>query len=155
MTTAMQDVTFSALDGVALTGTHYLPITDAHTALLINSGTGIPRRFYRHFAKTAAEQGFATLTFDYRGIGDSAPDSLRGFEAKYRDWGQRDIPGAINWLSTHYPSLPLATIGHSTGGQQIGLSRNVNQIKAAIFVDIKLVKYLFYVLVGQATPFLE
>ena len=136
MTTAIQDVTFAALDGVTLTGTPFLPTDNAHTALLINSGTGIPRRFYRHFARTAAEHGFATLTFDYRGIGDSAPSSLRGFEARYRDWGQRDIPGAINWLTSHYPNLPLAAIGHSTGGQQIGLSENVSQIKAAIFVAV-------------------
>lgn len=131
-----QNVTFDALDGVALTGTLFTPDNAAHTALLINSGTGIPRRFYTHFARYAASKGFIVLTYDYRGIGDSAPASLRGYEAKYRDWGQRDVPGGINFLRTHYPQRPLAVIGHSTGGQQLGLANNVSEVKAAIFVAV-------------------
>ena len=123
-----QHITFPARDNTELTGTLFEPKTAPHTVLLINSGTGIPRRFYTRFARHAASRGFAVLTYDYRGIGDSAPDSLRGYSARYRDWGQQDVPGAISWLTARFPSLPLTVIGHSTGGQQLGLAGNVNRV---------------------------
>lgn len=129
-------VDFPALDGTPLAGTLFEPEEAPHTALLVNSGTGIPRRFYARFAQRAAARGFAALTYDYRGIGDSAPASLRGYQARYRDWGQRDMPGAIAWLGERYPDLPLAVVGHSTGGQQLGLAENVSRVRAAIFVAV-------------------
>ncbi len=136
MTTDSKAVRLTALDGVQLAGTLFEPEEAPHTALLINSGTGIPQRFYARLARHAATRGFVTLTYDYRGIGGSAPESLRGYEARYRDWGQRDVPGAINWLSERYPTLPLTVIGHSTGGQQLGLAQNIEQVRAAAFVAV-------------------
>lgn len=125
-----------AADGVPLAGSLFAPDGPAHTALLVNSGTGIPRRFYARFARHAAARGFAVLTYDYRGIGGSAPDSLRGYRASYRHWGQRDVPGAVAWLADRYPDLPLAVVGHSTGGQQLGLAHNVGRVDAAVFVAV-------------------
>lgn len=131
-----RDISFPALDGTQLGGVLFEPEGTPHTCLLMNSGTGIPQRFYARFAQHAAANGFVVLTYDYRGIGRSAPRSLRGYDARYRDWGQRDVPGAINWLTERYPTLPLAAVGHSTGGQQLGLCENVNRIKAALFVGV-------------------
>ncbi|MEM9596249.1 MAG: alpha/beta fold hydrolase [Acidobacteriota bacterium] len=134
--TSEAQVTFEALDGATLVGTLFEPEGPPHTVLLVNSGTGIPRRFYFRFARHAAAQGFAVLTYDYRGIGGSAPDSLRGYEASYRHWGQRDVPGAIAFLTGRFPGLPLTVIGHSTGGQQLGLARNVSEVDAAVFIAV-------------------
>ena len=130
-----ETVSFDALDGTPLAGTVFEPKAP-RASLLVNSGTGIPRRFYARFARHAAARGFAVLTFDYRGIGGSAPASLRGYQARYRDWGQRDIPGAIGWLADRYDGLPLAAVGHSTGGQQLGLAPNVERVRAAVFVAV-------------------
>lgn len=129
-------VQFEALDGTPLVGTAFVPAEAPHASLLINSGSGIPRRFYARFARHAAARGFAVLTFDYRGIGDSAPPSLRGYQARYRDWGQRDIPGALAWLAEQFEGLPLTVVGHSTGGQQLGLAPNVGEVRAAVFVTV-------------------
>ena len=130
------DVTFPALDGAPLAGTLRQPDGAPAAALLVNSGTGIPRRFYGRFADRAAGRGLATLTYDYRGVGGSAPASLRGYRARYRDWGQLDVPGAIDWLAERYPGLPLVAVGHSTGGQQLGLAPNVGRVAAAVFVAV-------------------
>lgn len=129
-------VSFDALDGTPLEGTLLEPEGAPHTALLINSGTGIPQRFYGRFARHAAGRGFAVLTYDYRGIGASAPESLKGYRARYRDWGQQDIPGALAFLSESFPDLPLTALGHSTGGQQLGLAENVSRVRAALFVAV-------------------
>ncbi|MEM9385732.1 MAG: alpha/beta fold hydrolase [Pseudomonadota bacterium] len=134
--TLEQTVALEARDGTRLAGTFYEPGDACHTALLINSGTGIPRRFYRRFASHAAQSGFAVLTYDYRGIGDSAPPSLRGCGVRYRDWGQRDVPSAINWLAARHPDVPLAVVGHSTGGQQLGFADNAARVRAALFVAV-------------------
>ena len=131
-----EDVSFAALDGYRLHGTLHGDPGAAHTALVFNSGTGIPRGFYRRFCTAAADAGFLVLSFDYRGIGDSAPDELSQCDAVYRDWGQLDVPGAIDYLSERAPGLPLVTVGHSTGGQQLGLSDRVAQVKAALFVGV-------------------
>ncbi|MEM8931038.1 MAG: alpha/beta fold hydrolase, partial [Acidobacteriota bacterium] len=64
------------------------------------------------------------------------PESLRGFEASYRHWGQRDVPAAISWLSERHPDLPLVVVGHSTGGQQLGLADNVARVRAAVFIAV-------------------
>ena len=129
-------VTLRTADGVALGGTLFEPAGPPRAALLVNGGTGIPARFYGRFAEHAAGRGFAVLTYDYRGVGASAPASLRGYAARYRDWGQRDIPAAIDGLADRYPDLPLVVVGHSTGGQQLGLAPNVDRVRAAVFAAV-------------------
>ena len=131
-----EPVQFRNREGAVLGGTRFVEDAEPHTALLINSGTGIPQRFYAAFAEHAAARRFAVLTWDYRGIGESAPDSLKDCKVRYRDWGHQDVPAAIHWLATRYPDLPLTVLGHSTGGQQLGLAHNVGEVKAAAFVAV-------------------
>jgi predicted alpha/beta hydrolase len=92
-----QTISFVAADGYSLTGHLYLPPpgSTAGPVTIIGSATGVPQRFYGRFATYLAEHGRPTLTFDYRGIGLSAPEKLRGFPARFRDWGILDIPAAI------------------------------------------------------------
>ncbi len=132
-----EHVRISTQDGQTLAGSWYAPgDVPAHTALVVHSGTGIPRHFYRRFATFAAARGFGVLTYDYRGIGDSAPVNLRKCTAVYRDWGQHDVPATIAWAQERLPGLPLAVVGHSTGGQQLGLAHNVQDIDAALFIAV-------------------
>ncbi|WP_086932054.1 alpha/beta hydrolase family protein [Agarilytica rhodophyticola] len=135
-TIKQEPITLYARDGVSLSATLFTPINEYHTALLINSGTGIPQGFYIKFAKYAASLGFVVLTFDYRGVGGSAPTKLKGFDARYRDWGQLDVWGAIEYISKRFLNLPLTVLGHSTGGQQLGLAQNHNKVCAATFVSV-------------------
>lgn len=90
-------------------------------ALLFASGTGFPKEFYAPLARFLAQRGHAVLVFDYRGIGGSAPASLRGFEATMSDWALRDMAGALDALASRFPSLPLRWLGHSFGGQVVGV----------------------------------
>ena len=137
MTTTPEDITLHTEDRHSLRGSWFqAPGGRPHTGLVINSGTGIPRGFYRRFASFAAERGFSVLTYDYRGIGESAPPALRGSEIRYRDWGQRDMPAALAWMHERHPDVPLAVVGHSTGGQQLGLAANVELVDAALFVAV-------------------
>ena len=122
------DVHIPARDGFELAGTVYAPSGTERGAVLISSATAVPRRFYRHFAAELARAGYTAVTYDYRGIGESRPASLRGFAARTRDWGLLDMAGAVDWASARSASVPLFMVGHSVGGQVAGLIDNAKLI---------------------------
>jgi predicted alpha/beta hydrolase len=55
--------------------------------VIINAATSVRCRYYSRFADYLFAQGCDVLTYDYRGIGESRPASLRGFQASWSDWG--------------------------------------------------------------------
>ncbi|WP_374663259.1 alpha/beta fold hydrolase [Acinetobacter sp.] len=120
-------IAFSTADGYPLSGLLYAP-PQPQASLVVSSATGVPQGFYRRFAEYAAQQGFQVLTFDYRGIGASAPRSLKGFRMSYLDWGRQDLSSAIDVLAQD--GLPIYMIGHSYGGQALGLTRNHHLVRA-------------------------
>ena len=137
------DITVPAADGYPLGATLFLPRGTRRHAVLINSATAVPRRFYRGFAGYLAGRGCAVLTYDYRGTGDSRqqamtgdkqPKSLVGFKASMADWAALDISAAVAWMRERYATLPLAYVGHSFGGQALGLLPNNTEVSRALFV---------------------
>ena len=90
---------------------------------LIGGAMAVRARFYAPFARHLAEQGIAALTFDYRGIGASRPPgSLKGFTAHFHDWGEKALAGGADFLAQRFPGLPLHFVGHSAGGQLMGMA---------------------------------
>lgn len=75
------------------------------------------------------EADYTVITYDYRGIGDSAPESLRGFDVKITDW-VLDIESVLDWAHETYQPIKLWHIGHSFGGQVAGLLPNADKISA-------------------------
>jgi predicted alpha/beta hydrolase len=137
------DITFPATDGYSLGATLYLPRGAKRHAVLINSATAVPRKFYRAFASYLARRGCAVLTYDYRGTGDSrqkAPTghdrqrSLVGFKASMSDWAALDVTAAVAWMRERYKALPLNYVGHSFGGQALGLLANNTGISRALLI---------------------
>lgn len=128
------DHTVMAADGYRLVATLYhAGATD--TVVLINSATAVPRRFYQRFAKYIQDRGWHVLTYDYRGIGESRPPSLRGFEARMRDWAFLDMTAMIDWISSEIAPRRLFVVGHSFGGQSLGMLENAHRVDAAIGVS--------------------
>src|SRR5712671_2957653 len=137
------DITFPAMDGYLLGATLYLPRGAKRHAVLINSATAVPRKLYRGFASYLARRGCAVLTYDYRGTGDSRqksltdysqPRSLAGFEASMSDWAALDVTAAVAWMRERYKALPLNYVGHSFGGQALGLLANNTEISRALLI---------------------
>ncbi len=102
--------------------------------LLIMGAVGVPQRFYAAFSQYVAEAGYRVLTFDYRGIGRSRPDSLRGFDAYLSDWVERDYPAALGWLLDHHSEVPSLALGHSLGGQAVALTPLARSLRGVITV---------------------
>ena len=138
-----RDVDLVADDGVRLAATHYAS-AGAGPVTVIASATGVPQRYYARLATFLAAQGRPVVTFDGRGIARSAPPSLVGFKARFRDWGILDFPAVIDWVGTTYPGRPLHWIGHSYGGFALGLARNNARVAkllgvATMTADVRLV----------------
>ena len=99
-TSSTRDIEIPAIDGFALAATVYEPDALTDKVVLITGGTGVLRCFYDPFACFLQRQGFGVVTFDYRGIGDSRPLSLKGFWAQMHEWPQ-------NRLTRYLPSGPV------------------------------------------------
>ncbi len=121
----MEPIRFLASDGFALAGTRFMPAQAPRAIVVLAGAMGVRQDFYHPFAGYLAQQGFAVLTFDYRGMGASVPEkfrhSLRGFEADLLDWAQRDYHAALCAARSWHDSAPLLLVGHSLGGQLPGL----------------------------------
>lgn len=115
----------TARDGYALAGDLFLPGEAPRAAVLVAPAMGVPRGYYARFAAFLAGQGMAALTVDYRGVGGSRRGGLRGLPATLRDWGERDLAGAADHLAARVPGVPLLWVGHSVGGQLLGLVEDV------------------------------
>ncbi len=139
----IDDISFPAADRYLLGATLFLPRGAKRHAVLINSATAVPRKIYRGFAGYLAGRGCAVLTYDYRGIGDSRKKSpvgynqvksLAGFKASMSDWAALDVTAAVNWMRERYKNLPLNYVGHSFGGQALGLLANNGEVSRALLI---------------------
>ncbi len=117
----MQPIEFAARDGFALGGTLFRPAAPNGAAVVIHAASGVKQEYYAKFAAYLAERGFTTLTFDYRGIGRSRPANLRGFDARMSQWATEDAAGALELLRREAPGARVLVVGHSFGGQCLGV----------------------------------
>lgn len=101
--------------------------------VVVNSATAVPRGYYARFARFLASEGWSVVTYDYRGIGGSRPERLRGFPARMRDWAQQDAAGVLDWVDGCSASR-VAAVGHSFGGQALGLLPQTDRLAAAVLV---------------------
>lgn len=133
-------------------------------SVVVPSAMGVMQHFYARFAEWLAAQGYAVTTFDYRGIGLSAPPSLRGFSINVVDWAREDCAAVIDFVKAQQPNLPLYWVGHSLGGQVIGLIPNRERIDRVISIAAgsgywrenawptkRVVPWLWYVVAPVAT----
>ena len=124
------DLELPARDGVTLAATLFEPDHPNGAAILINGGTGIPRQFYGAFAQHLGSRGFVVLTYDYRGIGGSQKPA----EATIDQWGEIDQPAMLDHLARLAPGAALGIVGHSFGGQVLGLADNIAGVDAAVLI---------------------
>jgi len=102
--------------GAQLVGRYTPPSGAMRANLVIHPATGVPQRYYRHFAEWAARRGIGTLTYDYRDFGESLRRPMRESEATFADWLIHDQAAADRALARLAPEGPLWVLGHSAGG---------------------------------------
>jgi predicted alpha/beta hydrolase len=131
---APADFAFAATDGFSLAATYFPAAGEPRAAAIIHSATAVPRKIYKGFAAYLAGRGVAVMTYDYRGTCGSRPASLKGFDTSMAEWAARDVTAAIDFMRARHPDIPQFAIGHSFGGQAIGLVPNNTTISRALLV---------------------
>lgn len=132
---AGEAVTIVCRDGVKLGG-HLWPALDGRPTgtIVINPATGVLARYYHRYARFLASHGFDVVTYDYRGIGDSRPERLKGCSYRWRDWGELDFDAVLRFTELHRRAGPLLVVGHSVGGFLPGLAESAPRIDRMLTV---------------------
>ncbi|NNP69802.1 alpha/beta fold hydrolase [Acinetobacter sp. Ac_5812] len=102
--------------------------------ILICPATGITKNFYHAFAEWLNQQGYSVLSFDFRGIGESLHGPLKNSTASINDWGIYDIPAAIETLLDRTLAEKVIIVGHSAGGQLLGITSNYNKVAKVLAI---------------------
>lgn len=126
------DCHVTASDGVPLAATVWDPPgRDRDRVLVIASATGVLRGYYAAFASWLSTQGYAVVTFDYRGMGGSR---VSADPPSMHDWGERDLASVLGWAATTLGNGRAALLGHSVGGQLVGLLPDQSNISALVTI---------------------
>ena len=127
---SINNIELVATDGYRLAATHFAPEHKNGDAqfIVVGSATAVPRGFYRRFAEYAASRGIHVIAADYRGIGDSKHQPLRGFEMEYADWSRLDLAAAVDWATQRGKTW---LVGHSLAAHAIGQLPRPNDLQAA------------------------
>ena len=125
-------------DGTRIWINSYEPAVSNEKVIIIASGVGFTHVDYDDFASSFCEQGFTVITFDYRGVGNSAPQKLNGYQATMHQWAVQDINGVLLFAKQNHPKQELIYIGHGIGGEIIGLAPASQYINKIVLVSSAL-----------------
>ncbi|HHJ35719.1 MAG TPA: alpha/beta fold hydrolase [Gammaproteobacteria bacterium] len=120
--------------GHKISATFYSPDEEVKAAVLIVPAIGVSQDYYACFAEWLSSQGYLAVTFDYFGTGLSLSGKLRDVDVSVTDWAQDDCVAMVDASSGSAPGKPLYWLGHSLGGQTLGLVKNRERITKAITV---------------------
>ncbi len=143
-----REIELEAADGYLIGATSFEPVGDVRATILIHGATAVPQSYYAQFGRFAAGQGFRVVTYDYRGVGRSRPGTLVGFGATMRDWAELDARAAIRWAKAQ--GGKLFGIGHSFGGQLLGLIDESHEVDAMLLVGAQLGYFGYWEPLGRA-----
>ncbi len=143
----------SCPDGYALGAQVFAPAGAPRAISVVVPALGVTQRMYRNFAASLASEQIATVTFDYRGMGESKPERLRGFDATVTDWATLDLPAAIDFARDRFGALPTFAVGHSIGGQLLGLCPRAPSLAGALLVAAQSGYWKNWSGVGRALMF--
>lgn len=122
-------------DGYRLGGNLWLPAAGKPAGtIIVNPATGVAAKYYHRYARFLAEQGYAVITYDYRGIGASRPDRLRGHRVEWRHWGELDFDAVVHWARARDGHGFLGVVGHSIGGFLPGFAASATRVDRMLTV---------------------
>lgn len=130
----MKELILNTSEQISLSAKVFEPATSNKKLVLINSATGVKQQIYFSFAKYLAEHGFVVITYDYRGIGESKPTKMKGFDSSMRIWGTVDFKTLTDFIQKDYPEYTKFCLGHSVGALILGMNEYSKNFEKFIFV---------------------
>jgi predicted alpha/beta hydrolase len=126
--------TARAHDGFPLAVTRFTARGTPWASMVIANAMGVRQEFYAPLAAYLAGQGIHVITFDYRGTFSSRTVPLRGFQADVMTWATQDLDAMLLEADGMASALPVLYLGHSLGGQILGVLPHNARVAAAITV---------------------
>lgn len=108
---------------------------EKNAVLIISSATGVKQSFYKKFAEFISATGITVITFDYSGIGLSIKQSVKQTKTNASDWGKNDLEAVIKYVKDNYPTAKITLLGHSIGGQLIGLAKSSSEVQKIVLIS--------------------
>lgn len=147
-----QAVQLRCADGRLLHASWQEPVGPVRALAVISPAMAVASGFYRGFAEWLAGRGYAVLSYDYRGIGRNLQGSVRQESAGLREWAQLDMAAALRAIEhrrqreqrAQGQALGVLAIGHSFGGQAIGLAPGFEQLDAVLGVAAQAADWRFW-----------
>ncbi len=131
----MKKVIITTEDDYNITTLILTPKSSSPKAVIqFHSGTVTKKEFYFKLANYLTDQNYIVVLFDYRGVGESKPKSLKNFEMSISDWGEYDSSSVTSWIINEYPHLKIHLLAHSMGGQIYGLMHHWNAFDKVIML---------------------
>lgn len=124
----------STEDNFQLNLLYLIPVCTPKAVIQFNSGTVTNKEFYLKLATFLCESGYIVVLYDYRGVGESRPKSLKGFQASISDWGAKDAYTVLEWIKVTFPKNEIHLLAHSMGGQLLGLMSNWKDLSKIILL---------------------
>jgi predicted alpha/beta hydrolase len=125
-------------DGRMICATCYSPLKPNGKNIIVAPAAYLVQREYRSFAVHFQQLGYNVFTFDYRGVGDSAPDCLKGCDARLQQWAVQDADAVIRYVKNSYPGTEVIYVGHGIGGELIGLAQASQYINKLVLASSSL-----------------
>lgn len=135
--------TARAADGYELAVTRFPAEGEAWATLLVAGAMGVRQDFYEPLARHFATRGIHVLTFDFRGMGASAPERLRGFGTDIVTWAGQDLDAMLREARAMGPGLPAFALGHSLGGQLFGAAPESARLAGMVTVTAGVAWYRY------------
>ena len=107
----------------------------SNVILIIASAMGVKQSFYKNFSEFAETNGISVITFDYSGIGNSLNGNIKSYRDSLYSWGNRDLEAVIKYSIKKFPNHKKVIIGHSVGGQLIGLAPSSIHLDKIILIS--------------------
>lgn len=134
---AWKELKIQTSDGVQIAARLYSAANPSRV-VIINSATAVLQGIYTKFATYLASEGATVITYDYRGIGESKYRSLKEETASMADWALQDAQAILNFVERNFPQLPISVVGHSFGGQCIGILDGIERVDKILFVGAQV-----------------
>ena len=125
-------------DGKKIGVTIYSPATAIGKVMIISATGGVTQDLYEPIANYFQQEGFSVVTFDYRGMGRSAPGELKGYTATMHQWAVQDIDAVILYTKNKFPQHELIYMGHCIGGEIAGLAPASQYINKMVLINSAL-----------------
>lgn len=124
-----EEYTIGCEDGVKLAARRFEASGDKGV-VIIAPALGVKQSFYGRFAQFLADSGYTAISFDYRGTGGSRHQNEA--DIALQEWGSKDLESVIVYALK--AGLPVTVVGHSIGGQLIGLAPSGRKLSGSLLI---------------------